>query len=83
VAPGDGTLTITWVTPFRALGGVRYRPAVSSSWSVQDEEGGQPVTQHRAVVRNLQPKALYQLQVFGKSDTGGSYESGLFPGTPR
>jgi subtilisin family serine protease len=83
VAPGDGALTITWATPFRALGGVRYRPVASTVWWVQDEEGGQPVTQHRAVVRNLQPKALYQLQVFGKSDTGGSYESGLFPGTPR
>jgi hypothetical protein len=83
VAPGDGALTVTWGTPFRALGGVRYRPVGSTVWSVQDEEGGQPVTQHRAVVRNLQPKAPYQLQVFGKSETGGSYESGLFPGTPR
>ncbi|MEB3329425.1 MAG: fibronectin type III domain-containing protein, partial [Candidatus Sericytochromatia bacterium] len=83
VTSGVGALTLTWVTPFRALGGVRYRPAASTVWRVQDEAGGQLVTQHQVHLRNLQPWTTYELQVFGQSDTVGAYQSGLFTGTTR
>jgi hypothetical protein len=78
VTVGVGTLTLEWETPFRAIGGVRYRLRASQVWAVRDEEATQPVTLHRATLVNLRPQATYELQLHGKLDAAGYYESSYF-----